>query len=779
MFLNGYPYTDFHEMNLDFLLRSMEELKKAFASFTASNSLIFAEPLLHDLTSTYAKNTIVLDPDGNAYISLQAVPAGVQLSNADYWLMVFNFEVYTEKANKNFTVNYLRDTTRAPHAYAVGDWIVLDDVLYKVAVAIPVDGLFEINTNLVHFTVEQFLKDFTTSIVQTVNQYKNDIDASELLYRQQLAGDIANTTASLQAQLDAAISGATVDSEVINARVAFNDVTYDTLRDSIISDMKTLSDMTYGQLIANKIVDYRDGTEAANVSYYCTDFIRCDIFDVEVLTYAANDYSGVVFYDSNKTYISGSKVVLINGVRTTLTKPSNAVYVRLCCIHTQIKNLEIKYIDIQNTLKTLFANKLAFTNAIVVSGGVGATFDCNNTYINYLYNIVISTLTAATNHVPVDGFTGTIWSIAGANSATDCVQIATQTAATPVIYYRSKVSGSWSSWVKIPGATDYIKPSQGLIVAGGVTNTYDFNNANVGFILNATAGGFTVATNHVPFDGFAGSIWTIAGANSATDTYIQIAAVTTASPALWIRAKQYGGTWSAWQRLSLTSELVANIRQVREDSKVYNIFKAFDNIVCCGDSLTACYVYTGVGTYRIAHKTYPQMLAEYTGATVSALANGGLSASDWWNDYNSNIVSATNQLAIIYLGTNGGLTDTLDADAPAADPYTDWATTNTGSYAKIIAKYQSVGAKVLLVKVYASSGDVDTTNDVIEQCATRFHCGIVENDGFNKFSLHAYPDLSGDGGVHYNDLGYAVFTNQLIQNAGLMDSNYQKYIIPT
>ena len=499
---------------------------------------------------------------------------------------------------------------------------------------------------------------------------------------------------------------------------------------------------------------------------------------IEVLTYAANDYSGVVFYDSTKTYISGSKTVLINGVRTTLTKPSNAVYVRISCIVTQIKNLEIKFIDIQNTLKTLLASKLSFNNAIVIAGGVSATFDCNSTNVNYLYNVIINTLTAATNHVPVDGFKGTIWTIAGANSATDFVQLAIQAASTPAIYYRSKVSGSWSSWEKIPRSGDYIKPSQGLTVAGGVTNTYDFNNANVGYILNATAGGFTKATNHVPFDGFAGSIWTIAGANSATDTYIQLAAVATASPALWIRVKQYGGTWTDWYRLSLTAELAANIRTVSEQAKVYNVLKAFENITCCGDSLTSCYVYTGVGSYRIAHKTYPQMLAEYTGATVSALAGGGLSASDWWTANESNIVSKTNQLAIIYLGTNQGLTDTLSTDAPSTDPYNTWANTNTGDYAKIIAKYQSVGAKVLLVKVYASSGDVSTTNDVIEQCATRFGCGIVENEGFNKFSLHAYPDLSGDGGVHYNDLGYAAFTNQLIQNVGLMDSNFQKYIIP-
>lgn len=244
MFLNGYPYTDFHEMNLDFLLKSMETLKQAFSAFTASNSLIFAEPLLHNITSTYAKNTIVLDPDGNAYISLQAVPAGVQLSNADYWLMVFNFEEYTEKANKNFTVNYFRDTTRAPYALAVGDWIVLDDILYTVTQAIAADGLFEVGTNLTHFTVEQFLKDFVSSVNQTltnwynqmtgtINQYKNDIDASELAYRNQLAQDIANTTASLQAQLDAAIAGVTVDSEVINARVGADGVTYPTLGDAI------------------------------------------------------------------------------------------------------------------------------------------------------------------------------------------------------------------------------------------------------------------------------------------------------------------------------------------------------------------------------------------------------------------------------------------------------------------------------------------------------------------------------------------------------------------
>ena len=269
MFLNGYPYTDFHEMNLDFLLKSMKTLKQAFTDFTASNSLIFAEPLLHNITSTYAKNTIVLDSDGNAYISLQNVPSGVQLSNADYWLMVFNFEEYTEKANKNFTNNYFRDMTRAPYALSVGDWVVLNDVLYEVTVAIAADGLFEIGTNLVHFTVEQFLKDFISSVNQTltnwynqmtgtINQYKNDIDASELLYRQQLAQDIADTTASLQAQLNLAISGATVDSEVINARLGADGVTYPTLGDAIRTQFTDTNDRVSFLESATLLAEYTD-----------------------------------------------------------------------------------------------------------------------------------------------------------------------------------------------------------------------------------------------------------------------------------------------------------------------------------------------------------------------------------------------------------------------------------------------------------------------------------------------------------------------------------------
>lgn len=237
-----FPYTNVHELNLDWVLSMMKALEAEWEQFTAGNSLTFADPLQHDVTKTYAKNTIVLDANGDAYVSLQAVPVGVGLQNGDYWLMVFDYEAFIEKVNKNFTARYYRGSYRATAAMAIEDWLTVDDVLCKATAAIAADDVLEIGVNIEHFTLEDFIKAFMQSATQMIQQYKNDIDASELQYRQQLAQDIANTTAALQAQLDAAISGVTVDSEVINARVGADGVTYPTLGDAIRTQFDNVSE---------------------------------------------------------------------------------------------------------------------------------------------------------------------------------------------------------------------------------------------------------------------------------------------------------------------------------------------------------------------------------------------------------------------------------------------------------------------------------------------------------------------------------------------------------
>lgn len=238
-----FPYTNFHELNADWLLKQMKELIAAMENFKATESLKFADPIIWDITTQYQKSTIVLDPTGNAYLSVKTVPAGVQLNNDEYWLEIFNFTDYTRTANKNLTANVETNTTRATAAYNVDDWLIWEDVLYKVTAAIAIDDALVVGTNLIHFTVEDFIKAWITYANGLIQQYKNEIDISEANYRQQLANDVSQTVSNIESQLNTAIAGVTVDSEVINARVGWDNIVYDTLGDAVRTQVKYLNDI--------------------------------------------------------------------------------------------------------------------------------------------------------------------------------------------------------------------------------------------------------------------------------------------------------------------------------------------------------------------------------------------------------------------------------------------------------------------------------------------------------------------------------------------------------
>lgn len=232
-------------------------------------------------------------------------------------------------------------------------------------------------------------------------------------------------------------------------------------------------------------------------------------------------------------------------------------------------------------------------------------------------------------------------------------------------------------------------------------------------------------------------------------------------------------------QLVVIAELSEILRIMSENGATYpDVLSAFKNITCIGDSLTESLVYTGASTFRQAYKPYPTILGAKTGVTMASLARGGYTALQAWNAFNGDIVNKDGQLFIIFLGTNDGLTDTLATDAPTSIPYQNWAATNTGSYAKLIAKAQDVGGRVLLLKCFASSGDKATTNNVIDQCAARFNCAVLDEIYLRDAKYHYYPDLSGQNGAHYNDLGYSAFVDVLMESVGKLDTDQMKLLIP-
>lgn len=81
-FFRNFPYTNFHEMNLDWLLEEMEKLKLYVEQYTAINKVEYGG--IWDITKQYPRWTIVSNGD-TTWLSLQPVPVGIALENADYW----------------------------------------------------------------------------------------------------------------------------------------------------------------------------------------------------------------------------------------------------------------------------------------------------------------------------------------------------------------------------------------------------------------------------------------------------------------------------------------------------------------------------------------------------------------------------------------------------------------------------------------------------------------------------------------------------------------------
>ena len=162
-----FPYTNFHELNLMWILEALKEIQTTTEQFVAINSLKYADPIQWNITNQYEKNTIVIDPQtGTAYISVQPVPVGVALTNTDYWSVVFNLEQFVTKANNNFTLKVEEQTTlTATFPIDKDDWVVWGGELYEALVNIVAGDQYVPDSNIKRITVEE-IKDRLYDAIQ-------------------------------------------------------------------------------------------------------------------------------------------------------------------------------------------------------------------------------------------------------------------------------------------------------------------------------------------------------------------------------------------------------------------------------------------------------------------------------------------------------------------------------------------------------------------------------------------------------------------------------------
>ena len=85
------PYTNFHNLNQDWIIRRMMEFEEYMQNIVQISVIKYADPIQWRITGQYEQSTVVIDAEtGIAYISVQPVPAGVAITNTNYWTPVFD-----------------------------------------------------------------------------------------------------------------------------------------------------------------------------------------------------------------------------------------------------------------------------------------------------------------------------------------------------------------------------------------------------------------------------------------------------------------------------------------------------------------------------------------------------------------------------------------------------------------------------------------------------------------------------------------------------------------
>lgn len=105
-----YPYSNFHELNLDWILSEMKKLD----SDIEGKNITFADPIEWSEEREYPAYCIVTY-ENNAFLSRQSVPSGTSIFNNAYWQKIADSNVAIDAAVRNIAAFDTR------HIFCVGD----------------------------------------------------------------------------------------------------------------------------------------------------------------------------------------------------------------------------------------------------------------------------------------------------------------------------------------------------------------------------------------------------------------------------------------------------------------------------------------------------------------------------------------------------------------------------------------------------------------------------------------------------------------------------------
>ena len=127
-----YPYTDAQRGNADWAIKEIKKLRIEFTEFASLNEIKYADPFLWSIINNYEKNTLVQDNQGATYLSKKPVPAGIPLTDTDYWIKVADWGVTADILRESIAIANEHSSPTATANRSINDLVWLDDYLYII-----------------------------------------------------------------------------------------------------------------------------------------------------------------------------------------------------------------------------------------------------------------------------------------------------------------------------------------------------------------------------------------------------------------------------------------------------------------------------------------------------------------------------------------------------------------------------------------------------------------------------------------------------------------------
>ena len=337
------PYTNFHDLNLDWIMDALNEFNTKLTNFVSLATIKYANPIQWDITSQYEANTVVVDSNGNAYLSVQPVPSGVSLDRTEFWTKIGNFDELWADVKKAITPNDEGHSPTATADRAVNDLVWVNGALVRVTRAMIAGDAYVPGSNCVSSSTNEVLHYLITAFNEGLSAEKTARENADT--RLQTAIDAEKTA---RENADTKLQTA-IDAEKTARKEAIDDLKKSTVGLEVFTTPEMYGAKGDGSTDDTAAVQAAFNAATANKpiiltgQYYCTDTItvkrdttvigaasrpRAVLIPYFIFSNAVNPaFSIVGAQDSNVDYGGTLENVTFKGVTVGLKNPATAASV--------------------------------------------------------------------------------------------------------------------------------------------------------------------------------------------------------------------------------------------------------------------------------------------------------------------------------------------------------------------------------------------------------------------------------------------------------------------